>query len=278
MVCKIVSDSAVNMRAAKGDTEFVSVPLTIRAGEKEFVDDVSLDVQEMVNYMSNFKGKSGTACPSVDAWLQAFEGAERVLCFTITSGLSGSYNSAKAAKEDFEEKNPGKKVYIVDTLSAGPEMELLIDKAEELLSQGMDFDKVCEMVMQYKEKTGLMFSLESLTNLANNGRVSPVVAKIAGVLGIRVVGRASDKGQLDPMDKSRGEKKALAAIWQRMKELNYAGGRVKIDHCNNPLAAKQMEKIILEKFPAAKIAIGVTYGLCSFYAENGGLLVGFEKA
>ena len=110
MVCKIVSDSAVNMRAAKGDTEFVSVPLTIRAGEKEFIDDNSLDVREMVDYMSNFKGKSGTACPSVDAWLQAFEGAERVLCFTITSGLSGSYNSAGCAKSMLESKRKNVKI------------------------------------------------------------------------------------------------------------------------------------------------------------------------
>lgn len=277
MVCKIVSDSAVNLREAKGKIDFVSVPLTIRAGEKEFVDDKSLDVQEMVDYMSTFKGKSGTACPSVDAWLQAFGEADRIICFTITSGLSGSYNAAQVAKADFEEKYPDKKVFVVDTLSAGPEMEILVDKAEELLTGGMEFEAVCEAVMEYKEKTGLMFSLESLTNLANNGRVSPVVAKIAGVLGIRVVGRASDKGQLDPMDKSRGEKKALAAIWQRMKELGYNGGKVKIDHCNNPGAAQQMKEIILEKYSSATIAIGITYGLCSFYAENGGLLVGFEK-
>ena len=278
MVCKIVSDSAVNLREAKGNVEFVSVPLTIRAGEKEFVDDNSLDVQEMVDYMSNFKGKSGTSCPSVDSWMQAFEGADRIICFTITSGLSGSYNAAQAAKANFEEKYPDKKIFVVDTLSAGPEMEILVDKAEELLSAGTEFNEVCEAVMKYKEKTGLMFSLESLTNLANNGRVSPVVAKIAGVLGIRVVGRASEKGQLEPMDKSRGEKKALAAIWQRMKEMNYDGGKVKIDHCNNLDAAKQMKQIILEKYPSATVAIGITYGLCSFYAENGGLLVGFEKA
>lgn len=121
-----------------------------------------------------------------------------------------------------------------------------------------------------------MFSLECLNNLANNGRVSPVVAKIAGVLGIRIVGRASLQGELEPMDKCRGEKKALVAILKRMKEIGYSGGRVLIDHCFNPGAAKQLKEMILREFDSAKISVGETGGLCTFYAENGGLLVGFE--
>mgnify|MGYP003293047731 CR=1 FL=1 len=155
-------------------------------------------------------------------------------------------------------------------------LELLTDKAEELFHQGKSFEDICKGVMDYKEKTGLMFSLECLNNLANNGRVSPVVAKIAGVLGIRIVGRASMQGQLEPMDKCRGEKKALVAIVKRMKEIGFAGGKVIIDHCFNPNAAQQLKELIAKEFPTANITISVTGGLCSFYAENGGLLAGFE--
>ncbi|MBQ9927335.1 MAG: DegV family protein [Lachnospiraceae bacterium] len=277
MSYKIVSDSAVNLRKQKGQIAYASVPLKIMAGDKEFTDDDSLDVQGMVNYMSGYKGKSGTACPGTMDWIQAFGEADTVFCVTITSGLSGSYNSARVAKEEYEEMHPGRRVFIVDSLSAGPEMEMIVDKLDELISQGKDYEEICDGIMAYKEKTGLMFSLESLTNLANNGRVSPVVAKIAGVLGIRIVGRASDKGQLDPMDKCRGEKKALAAICKRMKELGYAGGKVRIDHCNNKVAADNLKELILQEYPGAEVAMGVTYGLCSFYAEQGGLMVGFEK-
>lgn len=276
MSFKVVSDSAINIRKRKGSVPFASVPLKISAGDKEYVDDDALNVREMAEYMESYKGKSRTACPSVEDYVQAFEDADRVICVTITSGLSGSYNAACVAKQEYESMYPDRKVFVVDSLSAGPEMELLTDKAEEMFHQGMDFEDICKGVMDYKEKTGLMFSLECLNNLANNGRVSPVVAKIAGVLGIRVVGRASMQGDLEPMDKCRGEKKALAAIVKRMKEIGFAGGKVIIDHCFNAGAAQQLKELILKEFPSAKVSLGVTGGLCSFYAENGGLLAGFE--
>lgn len=276
MLFKVVSDSAINIRKAKGSVPFVSVPLKINAGDKEYVDDNALDVQEMVVYMESYKGKSRTACPGVEDYIQAFGDADRVVCVTITSGLSGSYNAANVAKQEYESIYPDRKVFVVDSLSAGPEMELITDKAEELYHQGKSYEEICKGIMDYKEKTGLMFSLECLNNLANNGRVSPVVAKIAGVLGIRIVGRASLQGELEPMDKCRGEKKALVAILKRMKEIGYSGGRVLIDHCFNPGAAKQLKEMILREFDSAKISVGETGGLCTFYAENGGLLVGFE--
>lgn len=277
MKYKIVSDSSANVREIESSVEFASVPLTIIAGEREFKDDSVLDVQDMVNYLNDYKGKSGTACPSVADWLEAFGDAECIFCVTITSALSGSYNAARLAKEDYEAMYPERHVYIVDSLSAGPEIRILIEKLQELIEQGKDFEVISKEISEYKKHTGLMFSLESLKNLANNGRVSPVVAKVAGVLGIRVVGRASDKGELESLDKCRGEKKALHKVIARMKEMGYAKGKVRIDHCNNFSAAEQLKKLILEKHPSVDIKIGQTYGLCSFYAEAGGLIVGFEK-
>lgn len=257
--------------------EFATVPLKISTDEREFVDDMTLDVKEMVTYLGGYKGRSGTACPSVADWVEAFGDAEEVFCFTITSSLSGSYNAARLAKDDYEAEHPGRRVHIFDTLSAGPEMTILIEKLADMVEQGADFDTICNEITAYMQRTGLMFSLQSLKNLANNGRVSPVVAKFAGALGIRVVGRASDKGELDPQDKCRGEKKALQKIVSRMKELNYAGGKVRIDHCDNPAAAEQLMHMLLQEYPQADIVIGETYGLCSFYAEIGGLMIGFEK-
>lgn len=185
---RIVSDSGVNIRTLDRRTDFVTVPLKISTDEKEFVDDINLDVQEMVLYMKNYKGRSGTACPSVTDWLEAFGDAEEIICFTITSELSGSYNAACIAKDDYEAEHPERHVFIVDTLSAGPEMLLLIEKTAELITQQAEFDVICDTLVKYKQQTGLMFSLESLKNLANNGRVSSMVAKFADVLGIHVVG------------------------------------------------------------------------------------------
>ena len=124
--------------------------------------------------------------------------------------------------------------------------------------------------------THLSFSLESLTNLARNGRVNPAVAKIAGVLGIRVVGVASDVGTLEPLHKIRGEKKALEALYQDMKDRGYKGGKVRIANCFNEPAGQTLEGLIRAQFPQAEVSHEKCGGLCSFYAEKGGLLVGYE--
>lgn len=277
MTRKIVSDSSVNLQKLKSDIPFEKVPLTIIAGDREFVDDASLDVKEMVEFLKAHKGKSGTACPSAAAYLEAFGEAEEIYCVTITSNLSGSYNAACLAKQDYEAMHPDRHVCVIDSLSAGAELTLIIDKLQELIAAGKAFEAVCKEIAAYQEKLDLVFSLESLKNLANNGRVSPLVARLAGTLGICIVGKASDVGTLEPLSKCRGEKKTLNTLYRHMKEIGFKGGKVRIDHCENQDAADQMKELILQEYPDTDIEIGITCGLCSFYAETGGLLIGFER-
>ncbi len=275
MEIRIVADSSADLITLE-DKSVVSVPLKIRTDNKEYVDDESLDIKGMTDDLAAYRGKSGSACPGVGDWLDAFEDADRVFCITITSNLSGSYNSAMVAKEMYESENPDKKVCVIDSLSTGPEMRLIADKIRELLAAGKDYEEICEAIAEYQKSTYLVFMLKSLTNLANNGRVSPAVAKIAGVLGIHVVGIASEVGTLEQKAKSRGEKKGILAVWKQMKELGYKGGKVIIHHCFNLEAAKQLKEMITSEFANADVVIGVTKGLCSFYAEQGGMLVGIE--
>lgn len=273
---KIVADSSADLLTGELGVPFESVPLTIRAGEREFVDDGALQLEEMLSFLENYKGKSGSACPGVFDFVRAFGDTKYVFCFTITSNLSGCYNSARLAKEDYEHTYPDRKVCVVDTLSTGPEMRLLIERTEALIGEGKCFEEICAELENYSKKTRLMFCLESLKNLANNGRVSPVVAKLAGVLGIRIIGKASDVGTLETLEKVRGERKALPKFKELMENLGYEGGKVRIDHCENPGAAQKLKELLSANFPKVDIRIGKTKGLCSFYAERGGLLVGFE--
>lgn len=275
MSIKIVTDSSSNMHTLEG-VDFACAPLTIRANEKEFRDDETLNVLEMVEYLAKYKGKSGSACPGVGEWLDAFGDADEVYCVTIISTLSGSYNAAMTAKAQYEEENPGKKVFVLDSYSAGPEPKLLVEKIRDLVLEGKDFETVCKEVTEYKEKRScLIFCLESLKNLANNGRTSHAVAALCSVIGIRVVGDVKDG--LHPTDKCRGEKKALMTIFKNMKEKGYVGGTVVIDHCFNETAATALKNTIKAEFAEAKVRIEKTMGLCSFYAEKGGLMIGFER-
>ena len=275
MNIRIVADSSANL-CTTSDNSIVSVPLTLRTDEREFVDNEALDIKEMTDYLASYKGKSGSACPSSQDWIDAFGNAENVFAIAITSNLSGSFNSLRIAKEQYEEEYPERKVCIIDSLSAGAELKLIVEKIQELHAEGKTFDEICNTITEYQKQTHLIFCLKSLKNLANNGRVSPAVAKIAGVLNILVVGIASDVGTLEQKEKARGEKRAMAAIQKLMKELNYNGGKVSIDHCFNEKDALKLKELILEGYPSADVRIAETRGLCSFYAEVGGLMIGFE--
>ena len=273
---KIVADSSANVLTMK-TVPFSCAPMKVISAEREFVDSGELNLEGMLAYFSQYKGKSQTSCPNTGDWLEAFAGAEDVFVVTITSGLSGSYNSACAAKDLYEAENPGSRVFVIDSLSAGPELTLILEKLEELIGQGMDFEEICREIKAYQQKTGLIFMLESLNNFAANGRVSPAVAKIAGVLGIRIVGKASDVGTLEPTDKCRGEAKSLATLLEKLKEYGMSQGKVQIAHCQNEAAANKLKEMIASSLPGVTVNIGINRGLCSYYAEKGGLLVGFEK-
>lgn len=277
MKTRIVTDSSSDILTLP-KVEFASAPLKIITAEKEYIDDERLNVRQMVDELSEYNGKSSTSCPNPADWLNAFGDAEQIFCITITGTLSGAYNAACAAKNSYEEMYPERKVFVLNSLSTGPEMRLIVDKLQELIGEKKDFYVICDTITQYSKKTGLMFMLESMKNLANNGRVHSIVAKTAGLLGIRVVGKASDKGDLEPLNKCRGEKNALKTIVQQMKNLGYSGGKVRIAHCFNDDAGEALKELIKKEFSKAQIKISKCRGLCSFYAEKGGLLVGFEKA
>ena len=273
---KIVADSSANLMELK-TVAFDAAPLKIIAAEREFIDDRELDLNEMIQFFNSYKGRSRTSCPNPEDWLTAFGDAEDVYCVTITSGLSGSYNAACIAKRMYEAEHPGRRVFVIDSLSAGPELTLLAEKLEELIAAGKSFEEICAYIPEYQKKTGLLFMLESLNNFAANGRVSPAVAKIAGVLGIRIVGKASDVGTLEPTDKCRGEAKSLNAILKHLKESGLKTGSVQLAHCLNESAANTLKSMIEAELPGVTVKIGKNLGLCSYYAEKGGLLVGFEK-
>ena len=272
---RIAADSSCNLLALDG-ADFVSVPLTIRTDAEEFRDDASLDVDAMVAALRATKGRSYSACPNIAQWEEAFGERGDVIAFTITSGLSGSYNAACAAKEICRQRDPSRRIHVVDSLSAGPEIALLIEKALSETRAGADFDGVCRAVQEYRERTRLLFALESMHNLAQNGRVNRLVATMAGVLGIRAVGQASAEGTLEMLGKARGARRTRQLMLSEMERLGYKGGSARIGHCQNETLALEIRDEIRRRFPAADAQIHPLRGLCSYYAERGGIMLGFE--
>lgn len=113
---KIISDSSSDILTLP-NANYDTVPLKISTADRVFTDTKALDTSEMLEYLSKYNGRSTSSCPNVSEWLSAFGEAENVFCVTITSGLSGSYNSACAALQEYIEADPSRKGYVRFTFS-----------------------------------------------------------------------------------------------------------------------------------------------------------------
>ncbi len=272
---KLISDSSCDLTFLDG-VDFSTAPLTIVAGDNSYIDNKDLDIDNMLSVLKSYNGKSSTACPAVGDWLELFGDADIIYVVAMTSGLSGTYSSACSARDILLENRPDVKIHIFDTLSTGPEQALIVCKIAELIKEKYCFEDIVKTTSEYMGKTGLLFSLESLHNFAQNGRVSKVTATAVGVLGIRVVGTASFEGTLEVLAKCRGEKKAESVLLEQLLLRKYSGGKIFIHHVNNENFAQNIKSTVKTKFPSAEIEIRNTKGLCSYYAEKGGILIGFE--
>ena len=165
---------------------------------------------------------------------------------------------------------------MIDSLSAGGEVDLIVRKLNHLVAEGLDFDQVVNAITSYKSKTKLLFVLAKVDNLVKNGRLSKLVGTVVGLLNIRMVGEASKTGTLELLQKARGQKKAIKAAFDELLKAGYAGGHITIAHRNNEKFIEQFSELVREKFAQASIEVLPTSGLCSFYAEEGGLLMGYE--
>lgn len=274
MKFRIVADSSSNVLSLPG-TNYTTVPMKVVA-DKEYVDNAALNLAEMVEGLRNHKGKSGSSCPNVGEWLEAFGDAEYVFGITITKHLSGSYNAAKQAADTYMEENPGRKAFIFDSLAAGPEMMMMVDKILECEANGDDFETTKDKVLEYNNHNHTLFCLESMMNLARNGRVPMAVAKIAGMLGIRVAGDV-EGGEITPVHKPRGAKKATQVLVEMMQERGFRDGNLlRIAHCFGEEQALALRDAAKEVWPNLRFMLEPTTALCSFYAEAGGLMIGFE--
>ena len=234
---RIVVDSSASLYQLDG-IDFAAVPLKIVTDEREYLDDGTLDAVEMATALRTYKGKTSTSCPNIGDWLEAYEGADEIYAITITGTLSGSCNAAQLAAEEYQAEHPGSQVFVLDSLSAGPELVLLAEHIRDLLAEGMAFDDVCEEMLRYRHHTHL----------------------------------------LDVLCRTRGEHGALERLVLELKGHGYTNGKVVIAHCGNPAAAERLMHMIKAVFEGAQVRVTECGGLCSYYAELGGLMVGFEDA
>lgn len=279
MKWKILTDSGSNIREIDNlpeNTAFDLIPLILHVESKDFVDEPTLNIEELLTAMAN-ASTSSSACPAPGAYAEKFEGAENVICFTISSELSGSYNSAELGKTIALEKNPDANIHIFDSRTAGGEIDMLVYKALKLIEEGKEYEEVIAALNAYHKGTHTGYMLQSIENLVKNGRVSKMVGSLVGLLNINLIGMRSLEGKIEMSNRARGEKRALKTFVNEIYEQGYNGKHIEIGHVQNESLAQRMADMIREKHPDAEINIRPNSGLCSFYAEKSGLIAGFEK-
>ena len=281
MTWNIVSDSSCDLRMAAFESDrvrFETVPLRIQVGEREFLDNDDLVVPDLLDAMSQEKSASSTACPSPAAFARAFEAGDCTVCFTISSNLSGTYNSAVMGREMVLEEHPEKKVCIIDSKATAGAMVLLIRKAKELMEadETGDFEDICDQLRLYQAALRTCFTLENFDNLIKHGRMRPLVGTLLHSLGIHVIADATPQGTIHVADKARGEAKTYKTITALMKSSkDCTGAEVVISHCENMAGALKLKQQILEDLPVKSVDVLSCRGLTSFYAMEKGLIIGY---
>ena len=253
---------------------FSTVPFVITIDDKDFVDNEDLDVSELVAAMASSK-KSFTSCPSPAEWIREFGEEGDVFAVTISANLSGSYNSACTAKEMILENDPDRKIEILNSRGTGPSLNMIIYKLRELISRGLTYEEVKQEIHKYMDDHKLIFALSSYHNLVNNGRMPKIAGIVLGHLGLWGVGIASEEGTIKMKKIAKGGKRTLQVIMSDLKERVADKGCVVISHCENDEFARNLKIAVEKAYADMEVRIMRTRGLCSYYAERGGIIVGF---
>lgn len=277
MKFKIIGDSCTDFTSEDLKKDYVmSIPLTIDVGGYEIIDDKTFDQVDFLKRVADYEGCPKSACPSPELYKESFAGADEVYVVTLSSHLSGSYNSAELAKKMYEEEHPEARIHVFDSKSASCGQLLIAHRIEEYALAGVDFSEIVKRITEFLEGMQTVFALESLETLRKNGRLSGVKALVANALNIKPYMKAVD-GTIAQAGQARGMKKALGKMADYIGEVgeNLSEKSVYVAHCNCYERAKEIERELLERYHFMNSLVIDTKGISSLYANDGGVIISF---
>lgn len=277
MSYKIILDSCGELpEQYKKDARFELVPLGLEVGEYRIMDDESFDQKEFLRKVAEYPECPKSSCPSPERYMQAYETqAEHIYVATLSSNLSGSYNSAELGKRLYIEKYGPRQICVIDSCSASCGETQIAMEAMRLEEQGLAFEEICRRLLAFRDALNTYFVLDNLETLRKNGRLSGVKAFVATTLNIKPVMGATKEGTIFQRGQGLGMKKGL----QKMAELVAADAvqpgekTLMITHCNCPERAECLKKMILDKIRVRDVLVMDTAGISSMYANDGGVIV-----
>lgn len=249
------------------------VPLTINVGDNEYVDEGDVKIEEMLKNLKTPKIKSSSACPSPQAFKDEFDKADYTFVVTITSKLSGCYNSALLAKN--EHPNSAH-IHVIDSKAVSGTEILLVDKLVELINSGLDFDTIVSEIEKYRDNCTLFFVLQRFDNLVNNGRMSKIAGLIASTISLKPICKAVG-GEIRIVKKIIGSKHLFSKLAEMIKEVLNGGKdrKIIISHCYAEDEAEELKYHIEKICGSQNIKIIPMRALTSYYALEKGVIVCF---
>lgn len=275
----IAVDSCTDMDAAmRADERVKLVPLTLRVGDWEVVDDERFDQADFLKRVAACPTAPSSACPSPDDYIRAYGRDNRdAYAVTLSANLSGSYNSAVLAKDLLAKDFPEKKIHVFNSRSACCGQTVIMLKIKECRAKGMSFHEVVEEVERYVSEQSTLFVLGSLEALRKNGRLTNIEAALVHVLNIKPVMMATPEGLIDQVEKCRGVKKALSRLVDHVGNhaVNQHEKIFAITHCNCLDRAKWVKEQIEKRYRFKEVIVVDAAGVASLYAADGGIVVSF---
>lgn len=276
MSYKIVVDSCCELPVQyKNDSRFQSIPLTLQIGDYEITDDETFDQKDFLERVAAYPHCPRSACPSPERYREAYHvEAEEIYVVTLSSHLSGSYNSAELGRDLYEEKYGAKKIHVIDSESASCGETQIVRKIVEYKEAGLSFEETVEKVEIFKRQMRTYFVLDNLETLRKNGRLSNVKALVASTLNIKPV-MIGNRGVIEQKGQAIGINKALVKLANGIvADVDKPQERVlMITHCNCPERAQYIRRLMEKRASYRDVVIMDTDGVSSMYANDGGVIV-----
>lgn len=257
----IITDSASNLTAKLlRDNDIIAIPLPYFLKGKECACEVLETFDDMAYYAALKNGEKVTTSQInpqkyTDIFRPLLEDGRDIMFIGLSSGVSGSFASAKIAKEQLAEEFPEHKIELIDSLGASLGEGLHVLRAAECRVGGMSIEETANEVRKHIPKMYQVFTVDDLMHLKRTGRLSNITAAVGTVLGIKPMLKGNGQGKIVSFGKVRGRAKIISALAEKYRELvkNPENQTVGISYADCKEDAERLAGLIKEINPPKKV-------------------------
>ncbi len=274
MAARFIGDSCCDFtKLDKRKYDIVSVPMSLIIGGVEYRDDGNRSQADWIELVKNDPSYPRSACPSPDAFFNAYMDGVDNYVVTLSGKLSGVYNSAMVAREMFLEEHEDAHIHVFDSKSAAAGEHLLFEKIAELVEQGLPFDEVVKQGEAFRDDMRTIFVLDDLETFKKNGRLKGIKALVATTMNIKPV-LVGDDGEIKQIDQGIGMDRAVNRMLRQIEKMDLPKDRkVRITQCDSKELCIKIARVLSERFGFEDIKIINANGISTVYENPGGVVM-----